>query len=69
MTKTLKIDGMMCNHCKMHVENALNAIDGVTGAEADVEAKKATVTLSKEVADDVLSAAVTEAGYTVVGVE
>ena len=69
MTKTLKIDGMMCNHCKMHVENALNAIDGVSSAEADVEAKKATVTLSKEVADDVLSAAVTEAGYIVVGVE
>ena len=69
MTKTLKIDGMMCNHCKMHVENALNAIDGVTGAEANVEEKKATVTLSKEVADDVLSAAVAEAGYTVVGVE
>lgn len=29
MEKKYKIDGMMCNHCRMHAEQALNSIDGV----------------------------------------
>ena len=29
MEMTLKVDGMMCNHCRMHVEKALNRLPGV----------------------------------------
>ena len=29
MKKTYKVDGMMCKHCRKHVEDALNSIDGV----------------------------------------
>ena len=65
MTKTLKVDGMMCMHCKAHVEKALAAVEGVTSVEVDLDAKTATVTLSAEVADAVLAKAVTDAGYTV----
>ena len=68
MTKTMTINGMMCAHCQAHVEKALNAIDGVT-AVVDLEAKTATVTLTRDVADDVLKNAVTEAGYEVVSIQ
>ncbi len=64
MEKILKIEGMMCNHCKMHVEKALNNLDGVS-AEVNLEDKSAKVILSKEVSDEVLKKAVEEAGYEV----
>lgn len=67
MTKTIDIEGMMCAHCVAHVEKALNAIDGVS-AKADLENKCAVVTLTKDVSDETLAAAVTEAGYEVKGV-
>lgn len=63
--KTMIIDGMMCMHCKAHVEKALNAIDGVT-ATVDLENKSATIT--GDVADEVLTKAITDAGYTVVSI-
>lgn len=69
MTKTLKIDGMMCNHCKMNVEKALQGIDGVSGAVVNLEQKQASVTLDRDISNSVLSDAVTEAGYTVISVE
>ena len=67
MTKTIDIEGMMCAHCVAHVEKALNAIDGVS-AKADLENKCAVVTLTKDVSDETLAAAVAEAGYEVKGV-
>ena len=50
------------------MEKALNAIDGVE-AKVNLEAKTATLTLSKDVSDDVLRGAVTEAGYEVVSIQ
>lgn len=64
MKKVLIVDGMMCAHCQMHVQKALAGVDGVTEAVVDLESKKATVSLSKDVPDQVLMDAVTEAGYT-----
>jgi copper chaperone len=37
------VDGMSCGHCKMRVENALNALQGVSRAEVDLESKTVTV--------------------------
>ncbi|MGN0642287.1 MAG: heavy metal translocating P-type ATPase [Huintestinicola sp.] len=65
MEKTVYIDGMMCEHCKAHVTKALSAIDGVTSADVDLEGKKAVLTLSKDIPDSVIAAAVEEAGYTI----
>ncbi len=65
MKKTMIIEGMMCAHCSGRVEKALNAIDGVT-AKVDLEAKTAHIELAKEVSDEVLKNAVTEAGYEVI---
>ena len=68
MTKTMVIEGMMCAHCKAHVEKALNALDGVS-AVVDLEAKTAHVTLSAPVSDDTLRNVVTEAGYEVISIQ
>ncbi|MBO6159552.1 MAG: heavy metal translocating P-type ATPase [Firmicutes bacterium] len=67
MTKTLKVEGMMCVHCEARVKKALEAIDGVTEAVASHEAGTAVVTLSKDVADDVLKKAVEDQDYKVTG--
>ncbi len=67
MKKTLVIEGMSCNHCVAHVEKALNAIEGVN-AKVDLKAKTASVELDREVGDDVLRAAVEDAGYDVVSI-
>ncbi|WP_294551019.1 heavy metal translocating P-type ATPase [uncultured Pseudoflavonifractor sp.] len=68
MEKKLGIEGMTCNHCKAHVEKALSSLDGVTSAVADVENKCAVVTLSHDVADEVLKKAVEDEGYQVTSV-
>lgn len=68
MKKTLKIEGMMCNHCTGRVEKALNDMDGVS-ATVSLEGKSAEVTLSKEITDEALVKAVTDAGYEVVDIQ
>ena len=63
MTKTLKVEGMMCMHCVSHVQKALEAVDGVSAVEVSLEKKQAVVTLAHEVADQALVDAVKAAGY------
>ncbi|MBQ7500838.1 MAG: heavy metal translocating P-type ATPase [Clostridia bacterium] len=65
MTKLIKVEGMMCEHCKAHVEKALSAVDGVTSVTVDLAAGTAEVTSDKEIPDGVLAKAVTDAGYKV----
>ena len=69
MTKILKVEGMMCGHCEARVKKALEALAGVESAVADHNAGTAVVTLSEDVADDVLRKAVEDQDYTVVSVE
>ena len=66
MTKTMKIEGMMCAHCSGRVEKALNDLPGVT-ATVNLEAGTASVT--GDAPDDVLTKAVTDAGYKVVSIQ
>ena len=68
MTKTMKIEGMMCAHCEAAVRKALEAIDGVESAAASHTEKQAIVTLSKEVADEVLKKAVEDKDYQVLSI-
>ena len=65
MTKTMKIEGMMCGHCEMTVKKALEALDGVESAQVSHEAGTAVVTLAGDVADDTLKAAVEAKDYEV----
>jgi len=69
MKKTMIIEGMMCHHCTGRVEKTLAAIDGVAAVEMSLEGKSATLTLDKDVDNQVLTDAVTEAGYEVVSVQ
>ena len=69
MNKTIHIEGMMCGHCEATVKKALEALDGVTGAAVSHEAGTAVVTLSRDVADADLKAAVEAKDYTVTGID
>ena len=60
MTKTIKIEGMMCGHCEATVKKA---------AEVSHEAGTAVVTLNSDVSDDVLKKTVEDKDYKVVGIE
>ena len=65
MKKTMKIEGMMCQHCVAHVTKALQGVDGVTSVEVNLKKKTAVVDLGAEVSDATLTAAITDAGYEV----
>ena len=69
MTKTLKVEGMMCGHCEARVRKALEAVPGVESAVADHTAGTAVVTLAAPVEDEALRAAVEAQDYKVLGVE
>ena len=69
MQKTLKVEGMMCVHCEARVKKALEAIEGVSEAVASHEAGTAVVTLTQDVADDVLKKAVEDQDYKVLEIE
>ena len=68
MTKTMKIEGMMCTHCSGRVEKVLNAIEGVT-ATVDLQAGTASVSCESSITDEVLRKAVEDAGYDVVSID
>ena len=68
MEKTMIIEGMMCNHCTGRVDKALNDIDGVT-AKVSLDDKAAYCTLSKDIDEEVLVQAVTDAGYKVIDIK
>lgn len=69
MTKTIKIEGMMCPHCEAHVKKALEALEGVENVVPSHTEKKATLTLTSPVSDETLKATVEAQGYKVIGVE
>ena len=64
MKTVIKVNGMMCTHCKAAVEKACKAVPGTVDAVVDLEAKNVTVTGSAGAAD--LKKAITDAGYEVV---
>lgn len=68
MVKHILIDGMSCEHCTMRVQNALNALNGVS-ADVGLEDKTATVTLTESVGDDVLRKTIEDAGYVVISIK
>ncbi len=59
----INVEGMMCSNCEKHVAEALSKVPGVKSASADREKKAAFVEAEDGVGDDLLKAAVEEAGY------
>ena len=68
MTKTMKIEGMMCGHCEASVKKALESVEGVESAEVSHKDGTAVVTLAGEVADDILKKAVEDKDYKVTSI-
>ncbi len=69
MTKTMKIEGMMCGHCEARVKKSLEALAQVLSAEVSHEKGTAVVTLNADISDEELTKAVEEQDYKVVSVE
>ena len=69
MTKTIKIEGMMCPHCEAHVKKALEALEGVENVVPSHVEKKATLTLTAPISDEILKSTVEAQGYKVLGIE
>ena len=69
MTKTMKIEGMMCGHCEADVKKALEALEQVDTAEVSHEAGTAVVTLNSEISNEVLKKTVEDKDYTVTAIE
>ena len=65
--KTIKIEGMHCNHCTGAVSEALNALEGVK-ANVSLEDAAAYVTMAEGTSEESLKKAVTEAGFKVVSI-
>jgi len=66
MKTTLKIEGMMCQHCQKHVHEALAAMDGVTAVSVDLEGKKAEVETNREIPTAEFATVIADAGYELV---
>ena len=56
------VDGMTCQNCQRHVENALNAMTD-TLAEVDLSAQKVTVWTKADADEDAIRQAIRDAGY------
>ena len=64
---TLKIKGMMCEHCKAHVEEALKGVEGVTSVRVDLS--NGTAEVEGSAAKEAMEEAVKNAGYEVTDIK
>lgn len=69
MTKTMKIEGMMCGHCEARVKKSLEALDQVQEAVVSHETGTAVVTLKADVDDSVLKKTVEDQDYKVTSIQ
>ncbi len=65
INKIVKINGMSCNHCKLRVENALKSIKGVKFVEVNLEKRIASISLKKNLSDDVIKETIEDLGFSV----
>ena len=63
--KTIIIEGMQCNHCKMSVEKALNSIEGIQKVDVDLSKKQAVIESNREIDNNTIKKVVEEAGFEV----
>jgi len=61
--KTLRIEGMSCNHCVMNVKNTLLEIEGVVDVIVNLNSKTAVVTSKQDIDISKLEKVIDEAGY------
>ncbi len=69
MKETVKIRGMMCEHCENTVKKALEALPGVEKAEVSHETGTAVLSLAGEVDEETVRKAVEDKDYEFLGIE
>ncbi|MBP5197573.1 MAG: heavy metal translocating P-type ATPase, partial [Lachnospiraceae bacterium] len=69
MTKTIKVSGLMCEHCEANVKKTLEAMDGIESATVSKDTQTAVVTLSKPLDEELVKNAIEDKGYGFVGIE
>ena len=69
MKKTIYIDGMMCMHCVARVESILKALPNVVKVNVNLKKKFAEIELSDSLSDEVITSAITDAGYKVTNIK
>ncbi|MFO7912033.1 MAG: heavy metal-associated domain-containing protein, partial [Desulfotignum sp.] len=69
MKTIIHIDGMSCMHCAKSVTDSLNALEGITSTQVNLEQKQAVVESKQPVDKDLVTRTITDAGYTVTGIE
>ena len=65
METVIKVEGMMCTHCKARVESVCKGVEGAVDAVVDLQLKQVTVTGNANL--DQLKKAIVDAGYEVIG--
>ena len=68
-TAVATVSGMTCGHCVAAVREEVSGIEGVTDVDVVLETGAVTITADTPVSEDVVRAAVEEAGYELVGLE
>lgn len=68
MKKIISINGMACEHCVATVKTALESLDAVKSAKVELKKNSATVKLAEDVSNDVLTQAITDAGFEVTAI-
>ncbi|MFA9396642.1 MAG: heavy-metal-associated domain-containing protein [Clostridiaceae bacterium] len=69
MRKRIMVEGMSCNHCKMHVEEALMELEGAKSAQVNLETKTAILEGEKEISDSDIKDIIKDYGYEVKTIE
>lgn len=69
MTKTIKIEGMMCTHCSGRVKTVLEELPGIESAEVSHETGTAIITVGPDFLADAAEVAIVDAGYKYLGIE
>jgi len=65
MKKEISIEGMSCMHCHKTVTDKLNGLTGVSSTEVNLEAKNAVIESDQSIEDAMITAVITDAGFTV----
>lgn len=69
MSKTIKIEGMMCPHCENRVKTLLEGVSGVKEAKVSHKSGTAQIALTEDISDSVLTEIITSAGYKVIDIK
>lgn len=69
MIKILKVEGMSCKHCAMHVKEALLEVKAITDVMVDLNKGQVVIKTKGEIGDDVVAEVLSQAGYVLAGVK